>query len=44
MPPLKDLPAPKLTVQTRVWMSVLRCYLIVAVALIAYRIVLAAFQ
>jgi hypothetical protein len=41
-PPLDCLPAPRLTVATRVWMGVLCGYLLVAVALIACKVVTAA--
>jgi len=44
MPPLAQLAAPNLTLQTRVWMGVLRGYLLIAVALIAYKIIVAATQ
>ncbi|MFM0348589.1 NRAMP family divalent metal transporter [Paraburkholderia sp. RL17-347-BIC-D] len=39
MPPLDDLPAPQLTMSKRVWMGVLRGYLIVAVALVIVKVV-----
>ncbi|MFM0503466.1 NRAMP family divalent metal transporter [Paraburkholderia caffeinilytica] len=39
MPPLEDLPAPQLTLSKRVWMGVLRGYLIVAVALVVVKVV-----
>ncbi|ASL45774.1 Divalent metal cation transporter MntH [Burkholderia sp. AD24] len=39
MPPLEDLPAPQLTMSKRVWMGVLRGYLIVAVALVIVKVV-----
>ncbi|MCP3727558.1 Nramp family divalent metal transporter [Paraburkholderia sp. CNPSo 3272] len=40
MPPLEDLPAPQhLTLSTRVWMGVLRTYLVVAVGLVIVKVV-----
>jgi NRAMP (natural resistance-associated macrophage protein)-like metal ion transporter len=40
MPPLEDLPPPPhMTLSTRVWMGVLRSYLVVAVALIVVKVV-----
>nr|WKF60925.1 Divalent metal cation transporter MntH [Paraburkholderia busanensis] len=39
MPPLEELPAPQLTLSKRVWMGVLRGYLIVAVALVIVKVV-----
>ncbi|HEX2939668.1 MAG TPA: NRAMP family divalent metal transporter [Rhodopila sp.] len=39
MPPLADLPAPRLTFGTRLWMGVLRGYLVAAVLLVAYKVV-----
>ncbi|MGQ7934322.1 NRAMP family divalent metal transporter [Paraburkholderia sp. D1E] len=39
MPPLEELPAPQLTVSKRIWMGVLRGYLIVAVALVIVKVV-----
>ncbi|NYH27352.1 NRAMP family divalent metal transporter [Paraburkholderia bryophila] len=39
MPPLEDLPAPQLTMSKRVWMGVLRGYLIAAVALVIVKVV-----
>ncbi|REE24195.1 NRAMP (natural resistance-associated macrophage protein)-like metal ion transporter [Paraburkholderia sp. BL27I4N3] len=39
MPPLDELPAPQLTLSKRVWMGVLRGYLIVAVALVIVKVV-----
>jgi Mn2+/Fe2+ NRAMP family transporter len=39
MPPLEELPAPQLTLSKRVWMGVLRGYLIVAVALVVVKVV-----
>ncbi|MFM0555211.1 divalent metal cation transporter [Paraburkholderia sediminicola] len=39
MPPLDELPAPQLTMSKRVWMGVLRGYLIVAVALVIVKVV-----
>ncbi|CAE6817836.1 NRAMP family divalent metal transporter [Paraburkholderia haematera] len=38
MPPLEDLPALQLTLSKRVWMGVLRGYLIVAVALVVVKV------
>ncbi len=38
MPPLDTLPAPKLSLSKRVWMIVLRAYLIAAVALVAVKV------
>ena len=42
MPPLDQLPAPELSLPNRVWMGVLRGYLVVAVGMIAYKILIAA--
>lgn len=39
MPPLEELSAPQLTMSKRVWMGVLRGYLIVAVALVIVKVV-----
>lgn len=39
MPPLDQLPAPNLTLTTRIWMGVLRGYLIVAVGLVVVKVV-----
>jgi len=39
MPPLAELPKPHLTLPTRVWMLVLRAYLVVAVGLVVVRVV-----
>ncbi|MFM0372827.1 NRAMP family divalent metal transporter [Paraburkholderia aspalathi] len=39
MPPLEELPAPQLTLSKRIWMGVLRGYLIVAVALVVVKVV-----
>jgi hypothetical protein len=39
MPPLAALPAPALGLGTRIWMGVLRGYLILAVLLVAYKVV-----
>jgi len=45
MPPLEDLPAPEhLTLSTRVWMGVLRAYLIIAVGLVIVKVVQMAFH
>lgn len=38
MPLIAELARPKMTLSTRVWMSVLRGYLIVAVLLVAYKV------
>jgi NRAMP (natural resistance-associated macrophage protein)-like metal ion transporter len=42
MPPLDQLPSRQLTVSTKVWMGVLRGYLVIAVGLIVYKIIEAA--
>jgi hypothetical protein len=42
MPPLAALPAPTLALGTRVWMGVLRGYLVLAVLLVGYKVVLVA--
>jgi NRAMP (natural resistance-associated macrophage protein)-like metal ion transporter len=39
MPPLEELPPPNLTLTKRVWMGVLRGYLLVAVALVIVKVV-----
>ncbi|MFP3277581.1 MAG: NRAMP family divalent metal transporter, partial [Paraburkholderia sp.] len=39
MPPLNDLPAPNLTLAKRVWMGVLRGYLLLAVGLVVLKVV-----
>lgn len=39
MPPLNELPPPNLTLSSRVWMAVLRGYLLVAVALLIVKVV-----
>jgi Mn2+/Fe2+ NRAMP family transporter len=39
MPPLEELPAPRLSLGTRLWMAVLRLYLVVAVALVVLKVV-----
>jgi len=39
MPPLDELPAPNLTLSKRVWMGVLRSYLVVAVVLFIVKVV-----
>ena len=39
MPPLDELPPPNLTLTKRVWMGVLRGYLLVAVALVIVKVV-----
>ncbi|HYZ23903.1 MAG TPA: divalent metal cation transporter, partial [Rhodopila sp.] len=38
MPPLASLPAPHLTLATRLWMAVLRGYLVIAVLMVAYKL------
>lgn len=42
MPPLDRLPAPNMTVMTKIWMGVLRGYLFIAVALIGFKVFVAA--
>ena len=42
MPPLAELPRPRLTMATRAWMGVLRGYLVIAVLLVAWKVVQAA--
>ncbi len=42
MPPLAELPRPRLTMATRAWMGVLRGYLAIAVLLVAWKVVQAA--
>jgi hypothetical protein len=44
MPPLAGLPPPNLTLSKRVWMGVLRGYLIVAVALVLVKVIQAAWH
>ncbi|QCP51320.1 divalent metal cation transporter [Trinickia violacea] len=39
MPPLEDLPKPNLTLSKRVWMGVLRAYLVIAVGLVIVKVV-----
>lgn len=39
MPPLDALPPPSMTLATRIWMGVLRGYLVVAVALVIFKVV-----
>ncbi|MDI7046636.1 manganese transporter, partial [Escherichia coli] len=39
MPPLDELPPPNLTLSKRVWMSVLRGYLLLAVGLVVVKVV-----
>jgi hypothetical protein len=39
MPPLDQLPAAKMTPLTRMWLIVLRAYLVLAVALVVVRVV-----
>lgn len=38
MPPLEELPAPGLTLSQRIWMGVLRAYLLVAVSLVVVKV------
>jgi len=42
MPPVAELPRPRLTMATRAWMGVLRGYLVIAVLLVAWKVVQAA--
>ncbi|MCX4166151.1 MULTISPECIES: NRAMP family divalent metal transporter [Paraburkholderia] len=44
MPPLNELPPPNLTLSKRIWMGVLRGYLVVAVALVLVKVVEMALQ
>jgi hypothetical protein len=39
MPPLDTLPAPNLSLTKRIWMGVLRAYLVVAVGLVVVKVV-----
>ena len=39
MPPIGELPAPKLTLSTRIWMGVLRGYLLIAVGLVIVKVI-----
>ncbi|WDD95576.1 divalent metal cation transporter [Burkholderia sp. FERM BP-3421] len=39
MPPLDELPAPRVTLSTRIWMGVLRGYLLLAVGLVIVKVV-----
>lgn len=39
MPALEALPAPKLSLSKRVWIAVLRAYLVAAVALVAIKVI-----
>ncbi|MEX3955937.1 NRAMP family divalent metal transporter [Trinickia sp. EG282A] len=39
MPPIDELPPPKLTLSTRVWMAALRGYLVIAVGLVVFKVV-----
>ncbi|SMG00995.1 NRAMP family divalent metal transporter [Burkholderia singularis] len=39
MPPLDTLPAPRITLSTRIWMGVLRGYLVLAVGLVIVKVV-----
>jgi hypothetical protein len=39
MPPIEELPAPNLTMSKRVWMGILRGYLLVAVGLVIVKVV-----
>lgn len=43
MPPLDALPAPRITLSTRIWMGVLRGYLVLAVGLVIVKVVQMAF-
>lgn len=43
MPPLDALPAPRVTLSTRIWMGVLRGYLVLAVGLVIVKVVQMAF-
>jgi hypothetical protein len=38
MPPLGELAAPKLSLSKRIWMGVLRAYLVAAVGLVALKV------
>jgi Mn2+/Fe2+ NRAMP family transporter len=38
MPPLEELPPPAIGLGTRIWMGVLRAYLVIAVALVAFKV------
>ena len=38
MPPLDRLAAPRISLATRVWMGALRAYLLIAVALVLYKL------
>ncbi|MEQ5840171.1 divalent metal cation transporter [Paraburkholderia acidicola] len=44
MPPLNELPPPNLTLSKRIWMGVLRGYLVIAVALVLVKVVEMALQ
>jgi Mn2+/Fe2+ NRAMP family transporter len=44
MPPLEALPKPNLTLSKRVWMGVLRAYLVIAVGLVIVKVVQLAWQ
>jgi hypothetical protein len=39
MPPLSELPAPRMGLAQRVWMTLLRAYLVGAVVLVAVKVV-----
>lgn len=39
MPPIKELAPPRLTLMSRVWMGVLRAYLVVAAGLLLFKLV-----
>jgi hypothetical protein len=39
MPPLDELPPPKLTFTTRLWMGAMRGYLVIAVGLVIVKVV-----
>ena len=42
MPPLRELPPAKLSLAAKIWMGVLRLYLVVAGGLVLFRIVMLA--
>ncbi|PCE26407.1 manganese transporter [Paraburkholderia acidicola] len=44
MPPLNELPPPNLTLSKRIWMGVLRGYLVIAVALVLVKVIEMALQ
>jgi hypothetical protein len=39
MPPLQTLSPPAITRSTRVWLAVLRVYLVVAVGMVAFKVI-----